>query len=167
MAMETFSLLDNEKHSSLRKDLGLYEIYKTRLVRVDRGARARQDPFQRRLHKYLRAFRYWRLSKKYQNDCEGLGSNGAGYRWSYQNTISIAEVIGRVVVATTTGIFLVVPLSLISHQSHKDIQLAVVSICIAVFSFLVSITLRASSLEMVIVCAAYAAILSVFVSNVS
>src|SRR5216117_1579874 len=97
MAMETFSLLDDEKQSNLRTDLTLHEIYKTRLVRVDLGARSRQDPFQRRLHKYLRAFRYWRLSKQPRSHCEDHRPFATNNQWTYQDTVFIAEVIGRVV----------------------------------------------------------------------
>lgn len=52
MNMQTFSLLD-EKQSSLRDDLNLYEVYKTRLLRVDLGARSQTDLFQRWFHRYL------------------------------------------------------------------------------------------------------------------
>jgi hypothetical protein len=167
MTMETFSLLDDEKQSSLRDDLSLYEIHKTRLLRVDLGTRARTDPFQRWLHKYLRAFRYWRLSRKSTNNAEGLGSVLEGHRkWSYQNTILIAEVIGRVVTAALTAVFLVAPLAVLSHESSKDIQLVVVAVWILVLSFLVSLFLKVSSFEMMAISAAYAAVLSVFVSNV-
>jgi hypothetical protein len=58
MTMETFSLLDDEQHASLRDDLSLYEAHKTRLLRMDVGTRSRTDPFQRWLYKYLRAFWY-------------------------------------------------------------------------------------------------------------
>jgi hypothetical protein len=99
MTMETFSLLDDERQSRLRHDLTLHGIHKTRLLRVDLGTRARTDPFQRWLHKYLRAFRYWRLSRKAENDEERFGSFARqGRTWLYQNTILIADVIGRVVV---------------------------------------------------------------------
>ncbi|KFA68625.1 hypothetical protein S40285_09473 [Stachybotrys chlorohalonatus IBT 40285] len=69
MAMETVSLLDDGMQSSLRTDLTLYEKYNTRLIRADLGARSRIDPFQRWLHKRLRAFRYWRIANK-QDDPE-------------------------------------------------------------------------------------------------
>lgn len=164
--METFSLLDDEKHSSMRGNLNLYEVYKTRLLRVDLGTRSRTDPFQRWLHRYLRAFRYWRLSRKSQNNCEGLGSSASGHRWSYQNTIFIADVLGRVTTAAITGIFLVAPLAVLSHESSIDAQLVVVSICIIILSFLVSLFLKVSNFEVMAVSAAYAAVLSVFVSNV-
>jgi hypothetical protein len=165
--METFSLLDDEKQSSLRDDLSLYEIHKTRLLRVDLGTRARTDPFERWLHKYLRAFRYWRLSKKSQNTSVEHGPTATQHRrWSYQNTILIAEIIGRVTTAALAAVFLVAPLAILSYQSSKDIQLVVIAVCILVLSFLVSLFLKVSSFEMMAIAAAYAAVLSVFVSNV-
>jgi hypothetical protein len=167
MTMETFSLLDDEKQSRLRHDLTLHEIHKTRLLRVDLGTRARTDPFQRWLHKYLRAFRYWRLSRKAENDEEGFRSfAGQGRTWSYQNTILIADVIGRVTTAGLTAAFLVAPLAILSHVSSRSTQLIVVSVCILVLVFLVSLFLKVSSFETMAASAAYAAVLSVFVSNV-
>ncbi|KAF2818149.1 hypothetical protein CC86DRAFT_461230 [Ophiobolus disseminans] len=129
MTMETFSLLDDEQHASLWDDLSLYEVYKTRLLRVDLETRSRTDPFQRWLHTYLRAFRYWRLSRKARSNSEGLGSvAGRQQRWSYQNTILIAEVIGRVTTAALTAVFIIAPLAIMSHESSKNIQLIVVSL---------------------------------------
>jgi hypothetical protein len=85
--METFLLLDDEQHASLRDDLSLYEAHKTRLLRVDLGTRSQTDPFQRWLRKYLRASRYWRLLRKARSNSEGLGSvAGRQQRWSYQST---------------------------------------------------------------------------------
>ncbi|CAI6271096.1 unnamed protein product [Periconia digitata] len=167
MAMETFSLIDDEKQASLRDDLNLHEVYKTRLLRVDLGTRTRTDPFQRWLHRYLRAFRYWRLSKRSKNNTEGLGSPTSNrHQWSYQNTILIADIVGRVTTAMLTAVFLVMPLAILSHQPSKDVQLIVVSVWILVLSFLVSLFLKVSSFEMMAISAAYAAVLSVFVSNV-
>ncbi|KAF2475261.1 uncharacterized protein BDR25DRAFT_322559 [Lindgomyces ingoldianus] len=148
----TFSLLDDEKQSSLRDGLTLHEIYKTRLLRVDLGTRSRTDLFQRWLHRYLQAFRYWRMSGKSQNSAEALRSFAGGRRrWSYQSTILIAEIIGRVTTAVLTAVFLVIPLAILSHYSSKNIQLTVVSV---------------SSFEIMAISAAYAAVLSVFVSSV-
>lgn len=165
MSMDTFSLLDDEKQFSLRDDLTLHEIYKTRLLRIDQGSRAHQDPFQRWLHKLLRSFRYWRLSKKCEGDKEKLGSHATNHKWSYQSTNVIASVFSRLVIAVTTAIFLIVPLALLSNDIPKGGQLAIISVCIVIFSCVVTIMLKASNLEMMIVTAAYAAILSVFVSN--
>lgn len=167
MSMETFSQLDDEKQTSLRDDLNLYEIYKTRLLRVDLGTRSRTDPFQRWLHRYLRAFRYWKLSRKAQNNTEALGSTADKQRsWSSQNTIMIAEMVGRVTTAMLIVVFLVAPLAILSHEGSKDVQLIVVSVWILVLAFLVSLFLKVSSFEMMAIVAAYAAVLSVFVSNV-
>jgi hypothetical protein len=166
MAMETFSLLDDEKQASLRDDLDLHEVYKTRLLRVDLGTRSRTDPFQRWLHRYLRALRYWSLSRKSRNDTEGqepLARNA--HRWSYQDTILIADIIGRVTTALLTAVFLIVPLAILSHHSSKDVQLIVVTVWVFVLSFLVSLFLKVSSFEMMAISSAYAAVLSVFVSN--
>ena len=165
MSMETFSLLDDERQCSLRNDLSLYEMYKTRLVRVDLGPRSRQDPFQRRLHRYLRAFRFWRISYRGQTDSEICRTFACSNGRSYQNTVFIAEVAGRIIMAAMSIVFLLVPLSLLSYQSSRVVQLAVVSICIALFSVLVSILLKVSNLEMMMVTATYGAVLSVFVSN--
>jgi hypothetical protein len=63
-AMKTFSLLDDEKHSSMRHVLSLHEAHKIRLLRVDLGTGARKGPFQCWLHAYLRVFWYWRPLRK-------------------------------------------------------------------------------------------------------
>ncbi|KAF2658060.1 hypothetical protein K491DRAFT_574418, partial [Lophiostoma macrostomum CBS 122681] len=169
MAMETFSLLDDEKQASLQSHLSLHEIYKTRLLRADLGPRSRTDPFQRWLHKCLRAFRYWRLSKRSNDSGEGSASfdkNRGARRSSYQNTVLIAEASARVAIAVLIGIFLVVPLYILSHHDSKNFQLVVVSVWILVLSFLVALLLKVTSFELMAISAAYAAVLSVFVSNV-
>lgn len=162
--METFSLIDDEKQSSMRTDLTLPEIYKTRLLRVDLGPRSRTDPFQRWIHKYLRGFRYWKLSRSQRSE-EGLGSVKRGHRWSSQNTALIATVLGRIISAVVTAIFLVVPFAILSGNLTREAQLIIVSVCILCFSFLVAIMLRVSNFEMMALSAAYAAVLTVFVSN--
>ncbi|KAI1777169.1 hypothetical protein F4818DRAFT_457099 [Hypoxylon cercidicola] len=167
MSMDTFSLMDDEKLSSLRDDLTLREIYETRLLRVDQEPRARQDPFQRWIHRLLRRFRYWRLAKKHQGDGESLAPNGSRHEWGYQSTSMIAGVFSRLIFAVTMAAFLIVPLVLLSNESRKGPQLAVIAVCIVIFSSLVTIMMKASNLEMMVVTAAYAAILSVFVSNTS
>lgn len=164
MAMETFSLLDDEKQFNMRADLTLPEIYKTRLLRTDLGPRSRTDPFQRWFHRYLRGYRYWKLSRS-QSSVEGLGALRRGHRWSYQNTALVASILGRVTSAVMTCFFLVVPLAILSADWAWGAQLTIVSVCILVFSFLVAIMLKVSNFEMMALSAAYAAVLSVFVSN--
>jgi hypothetical protein len=166
MNMETISLLDAEESSSSQDGRSLYERYKTRLLRVDLGTRARTDPLQRWLHKNLRDFRYWKLNRKAQNSVEVPDLKaGESHQASYQNTILIAEIIGRVVTAALTAVFLIAPLAILSHESSKNVQLVIIAACILVLSFLVSLSLKVSSFEMMAVAAAYAAVLSVFVSN--
>ena len=166
MSMETFSLLDDAKHSSIRDDLSMYEIYKTRLLRVDLGARSQTDPFQRWFHKHLRAFRYWNLSREYPRNGEDLRTSVRSYRWPYQNTVFLADILGRATTAATTGAFLIIPLVILSQELGKGAQLTVVSVCIVALLALVALGLKVSSFEMIAISAAYAAVLSVFVSNV-
>lgn len=85
--------------------------------------------------------------------------------WSHQNTVLVAGVTGRIFVALVTGAFLVVPLSMLSSNSVRGRQLVVVAVAVLFFSFLVAGLLKVSNYEMMVVAAAYAAVLSVFVSN--
>lgn len=163
MAMETVSLLDDERSSSLRTDLTLHEMYNTRLIRVDLGTRSRTDPFQRWLHKQLRAFGYWRISNR-QSNAASLRPPSK-IRCSHQNTVLFASIAGRFVAAMVIAVFLVVPLAVLSALSSRGTQLAVVSMFIVIFSIVVAAILKMSNYEMMVVVAAYAAILSVFVSN--
>lgn len=166
MSMDAFSLLDDEKQCYSRTDLTLHEMYKTRLVRVDQRPRTRQDPLQRLIHKLLRQFRYLRILQSSQENAESASPvTMANRRQSYQNTALITDVVSRIIVAVVAAIFLTVPLAALSHEPRKSVQIGVISICIVIFAGLVSMTLRASNLEMLVVSAAYAAIISVFVSN--
>lgn len=166
MSMDTFSLLDDEKQSHLRTELTVYEKYKTRLLRVDQMPRVRQDPLQRCIHQLLRLLRYRRVSSL-PNNVERANMAMPGQRWSAQNTALIADITGRIIVAVVAAGFLTIPLVALSHETRKGVQVIVVSICIALFACIVSVMLRASNLEMLVVSSAYAAILSVFVSNAS
>jgi hypothetical protein len=171
MAMETCSMIDDQRRFNLRTDFSLPEIYNTRLVRVDLGPRTLQDQFQRCLHKCLRWFRYWRFSKNLltPTDMEfgatPTHGNKTIYKSSYQNTTAIADIVWRVLVALLANIFIVAPLAILSYQSKRGIQLAIVSIWVVVFSFLTSVFFKASNQATVAVIAAYAAVLSVFISN--
>ncbi|KAI1387920.1 uncharacterized protein F4822DRAFT_430668 [Hypoxylon trugodes] len=187
MSMDTFSLLDNEEQCSQRHDLTIHEMYETRLLRVDRGPRDRKDPFQRWIHRLLRFFRYRRLKNKAENDCKNSHESGlesycgsesnhksacehprpqnANHRWSCQSTDLIANITSRLVIALTTAMFLIIPLVLLSGELNRKTQLAVIAAWVILFACVVTVMLRASNLEMMVVTAAYAAILSVFVSN--
>ena len=162
MSMETFSLLDDGHQAGMQRDLSLYEIYNTRLVRLDQGSRVPQDPLQRRIHRCLRRFRYWQLSRRQNNSCTTSkdGENSIlfrdGDKWKYQNTTLAADVLGRLLVTVVTGVFLIVPLAILSNQSSKRVQIAVIGVSIVLFASLVSSLLRASNVEMMVVAVALA-----------
>lgn len=77
----------------------------------------------------------------------------------------LAAWLGRLVIAIISAAFLTIPLGVLSYESRKGVQLAVVAICIVAFSAVVSVMLKASNLEIMVVSAGYAAVLSVFFSN--
>jgi len=158
MSMETFSLLDLEKQPSLRDDLTLQKIHKTCLLGVDLGAQTRTDPFQRWLHEYLRAFRYWRLLRKSQTDTNtsymvipehhsDRRIHRAGSDRSTDCCLSYRPTCHPVV-----RVFKTRPAS-----GHLGLYP----------SFFVSLILQVLAFEVMAVAAAYVAVLSVFLSNVS
>lgn len=168
MAMETVSLLDDEKQSKLPSELTIYEKYKTRLLRVDLGSRARIDPLQRWLRSQLRSFRYHRIARR-QGQGGGLESSfefpfPPGY-WSYNNTAVIANIASRILCTIIIGLLLIVPLITLSAWSSTGVKIAIVCGFITFFSIVVAVLLRVSSYELLAASAAYAAVLSVFVSN--
>ena len=168
MAMETFSLIDDEAQSRERNDLHPYEMYKTRLVRADLGTRATHDPFRRGIQKALQRLQYWRIWSKVKKDEEqgNIGhSSPKSKTISYQNTALLADILSRMLVSLIAGIFMVLPLVLVSYQTTKRDHLITISVWIVGFSLLVSATLRSSNLATIGAVAAYAAVLSVFVSN--
>lgn len=165
--MERCSLLDDEKAASARTDLTLPEMYETRLLRPDLPPRSRADPVSHWIHRLLRDFQYWKLSRR----C-GAGGVEGGQRalgradsLSHQNSAPIANFLGRLIITIVTSVFLVVPLAILGPQSTSTTQLVVVAVCIMLFSFVVATIMKASNLEMMAVSSAYAAVLSVFVSN--
>ncbi|KAI9714138.1 MAG: hypothetical protein M1812_006466 [Candelaria pacifica] len=168
MAMETFSLVDDESQSRDRTDLHPYEMYKTRLVRVDLGTRSMHDPFRRGIQKALQRLQYWRMRNNSGTD-EERGSTSRPSQdskaASYQNTALVAGILSRTLVSLMAGIFMVLPLIMVSHQTTQKTRLTTISVWIVGFSLSISATLQASNLATVGVVAAYAAVLSVFVSN--
>lgn len=167
MSMETFSLLDDEKQSSLRTDLTLPEMYKTRLLRVDLGTRLHTDPVQDWIHQWLRNLRYRNLLRESQNDeVESVNPHkkAVAHHWSYQDSVLLSSFLGRLVTTVITGVFMVVPLIVFSPKSNVA-QSVVIAVCIAFFSFLVALALKVSNFEMIAISAAYAAVISVLIQN--
>ena len=138
-------------------------MYKTRLLRVDQEPRTRHDPLQRWLHKCLRYYRYRGMARKHQDAEKGETSNFA--LGSYQHTILITTIASRIVVALMMSSFLIIPLVVLARIAQKNIQILIISLCIIIFAAIVPVILKTTSLEFMAVSAAYAAILSVFVSN--
>ena len=171
MMMETFALADNSWQAKLRSsNHNPYEIYKTRLVRLDTMGRSRSGDFLRRgLRKYLRAFWFflWTGGRKSPSHSPYYSATAleSNLKRSYQNTSRIADIIARLVVALLTGAFLVVPLVILSRQSTNEAHLITISVCIVMFSSLVSLLSNASNEETMVASAAYAAVLSVFFTN--
>ena len=172
MMMETFALADNSWQASLRSDRqNPYEMYKTRLVRVDTVSRSRSGDLLRRcLRKHLRAFWFF-IRFRGQHACQRQSSYfsaselESNLKRSYQNTSRLADIITRFLIALIAGISLVVPLIILSHQSTSRAYLITISVCIVLFSLLVSLLTKASNEETMVASAAYAAVLSVFFSN--
>lgn len=63
-----------------------------------------------------------------------------------------------------TLLFLILPLALLSQEVDKRRQLIVVSVFILFFALVVAMGLKMPSYQIMAVCAAYAAVLSTFVS---
>lgn len=172
MMMETFALADNSWQASLRSDnQNPYELYKTRLVRVDTVSRSRSgDLLRRSLRKYLRAFWFFiRFRGKHAHQKHSSYSSAteleSNLKRSYQNTSLLADIITRFLIALIAGAFLVTPLAILSHQSTSEAHLVTISVFVVLFSLLVSLLTRATNEEMMVASAAYAAVLSVFLSN--
>ena len=170
--METFALADNIDQSCSRQDFHAYEKFKTRLLRVDLPPRhSSRDPIQHFLRKLLRRFWYILNLWKLRADDEEQGRMGplsrmmANWDRTYQNTSRIAETVTRFVIAMITGAALVVPLVVLSHQDSPESRLLVVILFVSIFCLFLSLLSKASNYETMAASAAYAAVLTVFVSN--
>ncbi len=172
MSMETFSLADNTNQSSAGQGFHAYEKFKTRMLRVDLPRRqSSRDPIQHFLRKGLRRLWYalnlWKLraDDEEQGQTRSLGRVIATWDRTYQNTTRIAEAVTRFVIAMITGAALIVPLIILSHLDSAHSRLLVVISFVSVFCFLLSLLSKASNYETMAASAAYAAVLTVFVSN--
>lgn len=172
MSMETFSLADNTNQSGSRQDLYAYEKFKTRMLRVDLPLRhSSRDPVQHFLRKSLRRLWYalnlWKLraDDEEQGRMEPLSRMMAAWDRTYLNTTRIAEAVARFVIAMFTGAALVVPLVVLSFQDSQESRLLVVILFVFIFCFLLSLFSKGSNYEIMAASAAYAAVLTVLVSN--
>lgn len=173
MLMETYSSADNPAQPCLRSDIDFYERYKTRLLRADlprcNGSR---DVLQHYFRKGLRMLWFFMCSGGINNNAQSsvlpnskVDIESTSDRRSSQNTAQLADFLSRIVVAVLAGMFLVTPLNLLSRQTDNGTQLALVSIFIVIFAFLLSLVSKASHQETMAASAAYAAVLVVFIAN--
>ena len=172
MRMETFSLAENTHQCLARPDLHAYEKFKTRMVRVDLPLRQySRDPIQHFLRKGLRRFWYtlnlWKLrtEDEEQGQRDTLNSTITAWDRTYQNTARLAEAASRFTIGMLAGAALVVPLSILASQDSQRDRLLVVVFCVCIFCFLLSLLSKASNYETMAAAAAYAAVLTVFISN--
>ena len=172
MSMETFSLTDNTNQAVCREDLYAYEKFKTRMLRVDLPLRqGSRDPIQHFLRKGLRRLWYalnvWKLraGDEERGRASPFSRVMATWERTYQNTSRIAEGVTRFVVAMATGATLIVPLVILSVQHSQRGRLIVVVVFVSIFCFLLSLFSKASNYETMAASAAYAAVLTVLVSN--
>ena len=77
----------------------------------------------------------------------------------------MAEAVSRCLISLVGTFFLVVPLAVLSSSRSQEFQLTCICIFVVVFSCLVSLAMTTTNPEALAVSAAYAAILSVFVSS--
>lgn len=172
MSMETFSLADNTNQTGHRQDFHAYEKFKTRMLRVDLPLRrSSRDPVQHFLRKGLRRLWYALNLSKLRADDEERGRIGpltkmmATWDRTYQNTTRIAEAVTRFIIATATGAALVVPLVVLARQDSQESRLLVVISFVSCFCFFLSLFSKASNYETMAASAAYAAVLTVFLST--
>ena len=163
-------MADNSWESRLRTDFNPYETYKIRFVRVDQAHRTgSRDIIRHALRKCLRALWFFvcrgRIAREAQEPYASAATLESRLKKSYQNTAHLAEMITRFLVALLAGAFLVIPLVVLSYQSSSQTHLITVSICIVIFSLLVSLVSRASNEQTMVASAGYAAVLVVFLSS--
>ena len=170
--MDKFSLADNTTLSASKDGLCADEKFKTRMLRIDQPLRQHsRDPLSHYLRKGLRRLWFYVHSSKLRSADEEKAKKGpsskalASWERSYQNTARLAEIVTRFSIAFLAGGSLIGPLAVLSQLQTQESRLTIVAVCITVFCLVVSLLSKASNHEAVAASAAYAAVLSVFVSN--
>lgn len=161
MNLQTIALSDSEWLSSLPNNISMQETFKTRLLRLDLPPSTQRDAIRYFLHRWIRKLWFEARVKGSSLEDDSTAPNSQGYR----NTIRIADIAARFIFALLAGVFFIVPLVVLSYQTSLRSHLVTVSICIVVFSFLLSLISQASNQETLMAVAAYAAVLVVFVAS--
>ncbi|KAJ5686428.1 hypothetical protein N7536_009047 [Penicillium majusculum] len=119
------------------------------------------DPLRKALMRYMPSFLAFSSEEKMSRPREY--SEGKVPR-----EVSVAvDRLTRFLVAITGGIFLVVPMIIMTLHQSKTKSLITVSICIVLFALIMALGVRVSNVETLVSTATYAAVLMVFlgVSN--
>lgn len=169
MLMEKSSLADSDMLSSQQTHLSLHEVFTTRILRVDLAPRSFKDPLRGWLHGRLRSLRFdrpkndtLRQSSEPNRDIQTVE---AKRRKHYRDSTWLAEISARLLVAFLAAVFFVVPLVILNYQDSTKAHLLTVSLCIIIFSVMLSLGTKASNQETMVACGGYAAVLVVFVSS--
>ncbi|TGO57574.1 hypothetical protein BCON_0064g00440 [Botryotinia convoluta] len=162
--LQTIALSDCGWLSTIRDDITMEEMYLTRLMRVDL-APADSDPIRRALHRWLRKFWYAKRVMSSNLESSKRTPMAPGVSQRYQNTITIADIMARFLFACVAGASLVFPLVILSYQERLHTRLLTITLCIIVFAIVLSLTAPASNQTVMGTAAAYAAVLSVYVST--
>ncbi|KAI6371865.1 hypothetical protein MCOR25_003893 [Pyricularia grisea] len=113
----------------------------------------------------IRAFNFWRQTKM-ATDQNGSGSPSSernSTTLSY-NSILVSRLLGRFFTIITSVLFLVVPLTVMGREGDKDKRITAASVFVVLFSLVVTAALQIPNFQVMTVCAAYAAVLSTFLS---
>ncbi|KAJ5478894.1 hypothetical protein N7530_004403 [Penicillium desertorum] len=119
-------------------------------------AEERVDPLRRALMRYMPSFLAFSGEEKMSRAREY--SEGKAPR-----EVSVfVDRLTRFLVAMTGGIFLVVPMIIMTLHQSKTKSLITVSICIILFALIMALGVRVSNVETLVSTATYAAVLMVF-----
>ncbi|TLD11688.1 hypothetical protein PspLS_11777 [Pyricularia sp. CBS 133598] len=163
MAVETFSLVNDKIQSRLRTSSRSRRYTKPGLCELtlilDRTPTPSRD-------RYISGFGLSILKERQKNVAGQTKSSlpRTSKPPLCRNSILISEILGRVITILVTILFLILPLALLSQETDKKRQLIIVSVFILFFALIVAMALKMPSYQIMAVCAAYAAVLSTFVS---
>ncbi|KAF7876956.1 uncharacterized protein EAF02_008176 [Botrytis sinoallii] len=155
--LQTIALSDCGRLSAIRDDITIKEMYKTRLMRVTHACGSRACGFGSHTPSAAP------MSAQILSSERSPMTSGVSQR--YQNTITIADIMARFLFACVAGASLVFPLVILSYQERLHTRLLTISLCIIVFAIVVSLAAPASNQAIMGTAAAYAAVLSVYVST--
>jgi VIT1/CCC1 family predicted Fe2+/Mn2+ transporter len=152
-----------DKAETLRRKLLLQRYFRSRVNDQFHShycsfhdAEDRVDPLRRALMRYMPSFLAFSDEEKMSRAREY--SEGKAPR-----EVSVfVDRLTRFLVAMTGGIFLVVPMIIMTLHQSKAKSLITVSVCIVLFALITALGVRVSNVETLMSTATYAAVLMVF-----